>query len=136
MGTEYTRTPSVQQKNFAHNAVDSGADFVVGAHPHWIQTPEQYQGKWIFYSLGNFVFDQMWSEETREGLTAEFNFQGKKLSQITLKPVIIDNYCCPRWANPDETSAILNRIHPHTNTGIIFENGKVADNWKDLINSQ
>jgi poly-gamma-glutamate synthesis protein (capsule biosynthesis protein) len=109
MGIEYTRTPTQAQKNFAHNAVDSGADFVVGAHPHWVQTPEQYQGKWIFYSLGNFVFDQMWSTETREGLTIKLSLSDKKISKIELLPVIIDDFCCPRWADPAESAAILSK---------------------------
>ncbi len=67
-GTEYTRTPSAAQTAFAHAAIDADADMVIGAHPHWIQTIEKYQGKYIFYSLGNFIFDQMWSRDTREGL--------------------------------------------------------------------
>ncbi len=67
-GTEYTRTPNQSQIDFAHAAIDNGADIIIGAHPHWIQTTENYKGKQIFYSLGNFVFDQMWSQETKEGL--------------------------------------------------------------------
>lgn len=120
MGTEYTRTPTDAQKNFAHNAVDSGADFVVGAHPHWIQSAEQYGGKWIFYSLGNFVFDQMWSRETREGLTIKLSLENNKLSKIELKPVIIDNFCCARPADPDESAAILSRIG--LTNGILLDN--------------
>jgi poly-gamma-glutamate capsule biosynthesis protein CapA/YwtB (metallophosphatase superfamily) len=110
MGIEYTRTPNEFGVKFAHNAIDAGADFIIGHHPHWIQTIEQYQGKWIFYSLGNFIFDQMWSQDTREGLAVKINFTDKKLSNIELKPVIIDNYCCPRWANELETKSILKKI--------------------------
>ena len=47
-------------------AVDAGADLVIGHHPHVVQTMEQYKDRYILYSLGNFVFDQMWSEPTRE----------------------------------------------------------------------
>lgn len=67
-GTEYTRKPNQAQIDFAHRAIDAGADMVIGSHPHWIQTMEKYNGKYIFYSLGNFIFDQMWSTDTREGL--------------------------------------------------------------------
>ncbi|HVY12132.1 MAG TPA: CapA family protein, partial [Alphaproteobacteria bacterium] len=67
-GTEYARLPNAAQTAFAHAAIDAGADLVIGAHPHWIQPIEQYRGKYIFYSLGNFVFDQSWSQDTREGL--------------------------------------------------------------------
>lgn len=67
-GTEYTRQPNQAQIDFARAAIDAGADLVIGHHPHWIQTIEKYKDKYIFYSLGNFIFDQMWSQETREGL--------------------------------------------------------------------
>lgn len=110
MGVEYTRTPTDAQVNFGHTAVDAGADLVIGNHPHWVQPIEQYKGKWIFYAMGNLVFDQMWSQDTREGLTATITFQDKSLQKIELNPVIIDNFCCPRWANEEETKSILSKI--------------------------
>ena len=72
-GTEYTRNPNRAQIKFAHTAIDAGADMVIGHHPHWVQTIEKYNGKYIFYSLGNFIFDQMWSQDTREGLALRIN---------------------------------------------------------------
>ncbi len=109
-GTEYTREPAQQQIAFAHAAIDAGADLVIGHHPHWIQTIEQYKGKWIFYSLGNFVFDQMWSPDTKEGLTIFATYKNSELTKIELKPVIIEDYCCPRWATSDESRVILEKI--------------------------
>lgn len=109
-GTEYTRIPNEQQVKFAHAAIDAGAELVVGEHPHWIQTVEQYKGKWIFYSLGNFVFDQMWSIDTKEGLTLLVTWGENGIEKIQLKPVIIEDYCCPRWATEEETKAILTKI--------------------------
>ncbi|MDE2312447.1 MAG: CapA family protein, partial [Patescibacteria group bacterium] len=132
-GTEYTRTPNEAQKKFAHAAIDDGADLVIGAHPHWVQTVEQYQGKYIFYSLGNFIFDQNWSQDTREGLVLKIqitkpkaqnpaapgaamseDLQGQrtpaKLQSIELLPIIIDN-SFPRSATPEETKQILDKIN-------------------------
>jgi poly-gamma-glutamate synthesis protein (capsule biosynthesis protein) len=43
--------------------IDRGAMAVIGDHPHWIQTAESYKGKPIFYSLGNFMFDQQYNLE-------------------------------------------------------------------------
>jgi poly-gamma-glutamate synthesis protein (capsule biosynthesis protein) len=60
-------------------AIDSGGDLVIGHHPHWVQGQEEYKGKRIFYSLGNFVFDQMWSEKTKEGLAIRLTFDGDNL---------------------------------------------------------
>lgn len=67
-GTEYTRQPNSAQINFARAAIDAGADMVIGAHPHWVQTIEKYHNKYIFYSLGNFIFDQAFSQDVKEGL--------------------------------------------------------------------
>lgn len=75
-GEEYTRNPNKAQTAFARAAIDAGADIVIGAHPHWIQTMEKYKDKYIFYSLGNFIFDQMWSQDTKEGLTLKITLAG------------------------------------------------------------
>lgn len=58
-GVEYQTTPTARQQQWAHWFIDSGADAVIGGHPHVIQPSETYQEKPIVYSMGNFVFDQM-----------------------------------------------------------------------------
>jgi Bacterial capsule synthesis protein PGA_cap len=58
-GIEYTTVETGHQQAMARLAIDSGADLVVGCHPHVIQPSEVYRGKPIIYSLGNFVFDYM-----------------------------------------------------------------------------
>lgn len=60
-GCEFIRRPSLSQKHMAHWLIDNGFDLVVGMHPHVLQGYEQYKGKYIFYSLGNFVFDMPWT---------------------------------------------------------------------------
>ena len=110
-GTEYTRKPNQMQIDFARAAIDAGADVVIGHHPHWIQDIEIYNGKPIFYSLGNFVFDQMWSQETREGLAVRLAISDKRLVRAELIPIIIDNYCCPRLATDEEKTKILKKIN-------------------------
>lgn len=91
-GTEYIRQPNWQQKEFAHAAINDGADLVIGHHPHWPQTVENYQGKTIIYSLGNLVFDQMWSKETSEGLVVKAYFKDKKLDHLDYIPINISDY--------------------------------------------
>jgi poly-gamma-glutamate synthesis protein (capsule biosynthesis protein) len=56
-GTEGTIRPDARQVELAHLAVDNGADLVVGSHPHLMQKEEMYNGRLIFYSMGDFVFD-------------------------------------------------------------------------------
>lgn len=91
-GNEYTRKPNKQQISFAHLAIDAGADLVVGHHPHWPQITENYKGKTIIYSLGNLVFDQMWSKETSVGLVAKIYFDGKEQINIEYIPINIKDY--------------------------------------------
>lgn len=68
-GAEYALLKSnVWQQNLAHAMVDAGADVVVGHHPHVIQEIEVYKDRPIFYSLGNFIFDQYFSVPTQQGL--------------------------------------------------------------------
>jgi poly-gamma-glutamate capsule biosynthesis protein CapA/YwtB (metallophosphatase superfamily) len=67
-GNEYQEQSNNRQKALARKMVDSGVDIVIGHHPHVIQDYEIYKEKPIFYSLGNFIFDQYFSAETQEGL--------------------------------------------------------------------
>jgi poly-gamma-glutamate synthesis protein (capsule biosynthesis protein) len=66
-GEEYQKLANERQRKLAKIAIDSGADLVVGHHPHFIQDIEKYKDKFIFYSLGNFIFDQNFSKETMIG---------------------------------------------------------------------
>ncbi len=68
-GYEYQHTASFGNQIEPGRAfIDAGADMVIGHHPHVVQNFEIYKNKLIFYSLGNFVFDQYWSSETQEEL--------------------------------------------------------------------
>jgi poly-gamma-glutamate synthesis protein (capsule biosynthesis protein) len=66
-GEEYENLANNEQRRLARLAIDSGADLVIGHHPHVIQDIEKYKDKFIFYSLGNFIFDQNFSKETMIG---------------------------------------------------------------------
>ena len=92
-GTEYQEIPSETQKKFSYLAIDSGADLVVGHHPHVIQPVEKYKKGWIAYSLGNFVFDQYFSEKTMKGLLLEITIRGKEIKDVnSVKVKISEDY--------------------------------------------
>jgi len=57
-GTEYSPLPDPDQLRWATFFREHGADVVIGHHPHVVQPVEEVNGKWVFYSLGNFIFDQ------------------------------------------------------------------------------
>jgi poly-gamma-glutamate synthesis protein (capsule biosynthesis protein) len=88
-GIEYRAAPSDTQRRMGHAAIDAGADMVIGNHPHWAEGMEVYKGKPIWYALGNFVFDQTWSDYTMEGITLELTFQGTELVQVRMRPHLI-----------------------------------------------
>lgn len=76
-GNEFINYPSSAQKRFAHWLIDAGFDMVVGMHPHILQGYEVYKEKYIFYSIGNFVFDMAW-EPTHYGVIVNVDFSGGK----------------------------------------------------------
>ncbi len=85
-GDEYKTVASATQEKMAHELIDVGADVVLGGHPHVVQNIEEYKGKLIFYSLGNFIFDQYFSEETQEGLAVGIERYSDK-TVYTLYPI-------------------------------------------------
>ncbi len=109
-GKEYTAVPNTRQTEFAHAAIDAGADMVIGHHPHVVQTVEKYHDRYIIYSLGNFIFDQMWSHETREGMTLKAMFTKNGLQSITFSPVVIDDYVQPHTVEGSQAESILTRL--------------------------
>ncbi len=73
-GNEYVPVANQTLVDLAHQFIDQGVDLIIGGHPHVVQNQEIYQDKTIYYSLGNFVFDQYFSPETQEGLLLKINF--------------------------------------------------------------
>ncbi len=74
-GDEYQKKPNENQILLSQRAIDYGADVVIGHHPHVTQPVEKYEEKYIAYSLGNFVFDQYFSEETMSGFMLEMEIK-------------------------------------------------------------
>ena len=103
-GTEYTHQANEDQRALAHAAIDAGADVVIATHPHWTQGVEWYKDHLIAYSLGNFVFDQNWSEETRRSVALELEFEQNNVVGAELLPIHIENLVQPRFLDPTETT--------------------------------
>ncbi len=99
-GTEYQYKPFAAQQQLARDILDAGADMIIGNHAHYAAAVEIHDGKPIWYALGNFVFDQTWSEPTMEGITLELTFQGAELRQIRMRPHIILDKAQPNFLDP------------------------------------
>jgi len=78
-GNEYETAPFPEQKVLARSFIDGGALLVIGHHPHVAQEVEEYKDGLIAYSLGNFVFDQNFSPDTRRGLVLSVEAKGGKV---------------------------------------------------------
>jgi len=91
-GVEYTDTANPGQVKIARALIDNGADMLLGTHPHWVQNFEVYKGKPIFYSLGNFIFDQTHTDPTRQGLLVNAFFYDHKLVSFELMPTLTCGY--------------------------------------------
>ncbi len=81
-GDEYHTKHNPWQERIAHEAINAGASLVVGHHPHVIEEVEEYNGGYIAYSLGNFIFDQNFSEDTSKGLLLEVKVSNKKINEV------------------------------------------------------
>lgn len=115
-GTEYTHQANEEQRKLGQAAIEAGADVVVGTHPHWTQGVESYKGHLIAYSLGNFVFDQNWSEKTKQSTALSLTFSGNRVIAASLEPAIIENQVQPRWLAPNEAlyATILKDVASHS----------------------
>jgi poly-gamma-glutamate synthesis protein (capsule biosynthesis protein) len=96
-GVEYTSQPTEVQILIANNLISAGADVVSGNHPHWVQTVDYIGGKLVLYSLGNFIFDQAWSEETKQGIAVQLTYQNNNLIKTEKLPVYMRNFAQPEW---------------------------------------
>ncbi|MFZ2253281.1 MAG: AmmeMemoRadiSam system protein B [Minisyncoccia bacterium] len=87
-GEEYVPKATARQQKLAHAFIDAGADLIIGAHPHIVEPIEIYKNKAIFYSLGNFMFDQYFSYATTHGVAVHVEW-GDERTRFTLIPVSV-----------------------------------------------
>ena len=111
-GVEYTRSRKEYQERLAARWERMGVDLVVGAHSHIPGGIGEIDEMPVFYSLGNFIFDQSWSTATMEGVIAEMTFQGDRLAQIRLHPFLTHDQAQPNLLDParDDGAALMNEI--------------------------
>ncbi|MCA9364051.1 CapA family protein [Candidatus Kaiserbacteria bacterium] len=120
-GNEYELGHSAFQEVVAHAAIDAGVDLVVGHHPHVVQDVELYQGKLIVYSLGNFIFDQYFSDAVEEGLLLELAVSSQGFT-YTLVPLDLKTVrSSPRPMAQKDSEALLSRIIPKDVKAAIVE---------------
>ena len=119
-GNEYSNSPNENQVKIAHELIDYGADVVVGSHPHVTQGIEMYNGKPIFYSLGNFIFDQS-NTATHSAYFVQIDLVNNT-GECTVYPIYISNYL-PQHMSPDDGTSLLSGLSPQCSELEITSNG-------------
>lgn len=109
-GTEYVLDHTESQEVLAEKLIDFGADAVVGHHPHVVEDIALYKGKPIFYSLGNFIFDQYFSTDVQEGLTVSMEITDTAIVYRLIPVSSKRSMAQPNFMNRVERQNILNRI--------------------------
>jgi len=110
----YTHWGAEYQNNFwpgsqvkGRRFVDAGADIILGSHPHVVQPVEIYKNKPIFYSLGNFVFDQIFSFEVSHGLGVKISLDKEKM-EFELVPTAMKNFQVNLASEEDAAKTLAN----------------------------
>ena len=123
-GIERENYPNNYQRNLGHALIDQGADLVIGNHPHTLQGAEEYKGKMIMYSLGNFSFGANRNPADKDTVVYQQTFtfiDGVLQSDITAKviPARVSGYdgynnYQPKIAEGDQAKNILNRLNEYS----------------------
>lgn len=108
-GVEYNYTPEAYQQMAARKYIDAGADIILGHHPHCIQGVETYNGGLIVYSMGNFIFDQEWSQQTMEGVALKLEVSPLGWKSARIYPVLI-TAGQPDIVSGEEGTSIMERM--------------------------
>ena len=119
-GNEYSNSPNENQVKIAHELIDYGVDVVIGSHPHVTQGIEMYNGKPIFYSLGNFIFDQS-NTATHSAYFVQIDLVNDT-GECTVYPIYISNYL-PQHMSPDDGTSLLSGLSPQCSEMEITSNG-------------
>jgi len=98
-GDEYQTRSSEKQQTLGQALIDAGADVIIGHHPHVAQEIERYKDGRIIYSLGNFIFDQNFSQETMKGLMARVVVKNGGVLDIEPIELELDEHYRPSVAN-------------------------------------
>jgi hypothetical protein len=109
-GTEYQTTHSPAERSLAEALIEAGADGIIGHHPHVTQDIELIAGVPVFYSLGNFIFDQYFDADVQEGYN--LHLEKGEVGQLiwTIEPHISQVKSQPRLKNPYEKADFLTKL--------------------------
>jgi poly-gamma-glutamate synthesis protein (capsule biosynthesis protein) len=110
MGEQYQWMLSDWAIELSRRCVDAGATTVVTSHPHVTQGMEWYETTPLFYGIGNFIYDQMFTVDTSQGHIVDLTFRGDRIVNFRLHGIAIEDFTQPRLLGPNENAAFMDRI--------------------------
>ena len=130
MGAEYKASPDELKVGFYRSLIDAGTDMVIGDHPHWIQTTENYKGHLIVYSMGNFMFDQQDTAEVVRSAGIRVLLQSTKVDSVDLSKWLKLGDSCKKYKDN-----CLSRIEAQklTKIPLTYKFGVIGTNDVDKI---
>ncbi len=109
-GDEFIRRPSPMEIHLARQIIDSGADLIIGHHPHVLKGIEKYKKAYIVYSLGNFICDMAWDNSLTNSLIFQCHFTKNGIQDINLIPAWINQNYQPEILADRNAKLLLNEI--------------------------
>ncbi|MGN0329326.1 MAG: CapA family protein [Lachnospira sp.] len=126
-GTEHTTVLEDVQKSTARDYIDAGADVIIGGHSHCLQGIEYYKGKPIFYSLGNFWFD----EYDIDTMLVNLRFTGDDNTgsnlQVSVVPAVQSNYVTTIYSAQEDRLQLFNYLESISINASLDRNGVVTE---------
>jgi len=123
-GIEYDLLHSTKQKVLAYKLIDNGIDVIIGQHPHVVQDIEIYKNKPIFYSLGNFIFDQYFSEDVQNGLVVTQNIYSERIEYSLIPVTSIGTKSQPNLMDDDAKETFLKELSERSDEALTYSIAK------------
>lgn len=124
-GLERKDEPEPYQRDLAKRYIDAGADLIVGSHAHVLQGIESYKGKWVAYSMGNFIFT-VHAEAGKQHtaiLQADCGKSGD--CELRLVPFAL-GVAQPAPVDDEQAAALFARLSDVSYNAVIDETGRVV----------
>lgn len=128
-GYEFVDYPPYGVTLEAHSFIDAGVDLILGVHPHVLQGMEQYRGKWVFYSLGNFIFD-IRLKKTINSVMLNYDFHDDGKDAFALDYLRLNNHFQPTRLDDGQSKSISRVIEKSVKRIIAADKEKQLDDDK------
>ncbi len=139
---ELADTPKPYQIEFAHYAIDSGADLVLGHHPHILQGLEIYKNRLIAYSLGNYAFGS-YSQQAVDSIILKVYLRKEGLYSAHCVPINVDNIEVEfqpqvlEGKRRQNVISTLNKLSRPLNDGkeLVADTGLILGDWSNFYSA-